>query len=514
MVVEGDTGAPLILNAWIGRVIELRERARYRNVKSERILLRVHIAEDPIGFLPVDAVTGADVAAFWRRLVDRQAATPHQMPGPGKVRRLSHSTIRNVLSLLRAALTQAVAAGIIERNPAAGVSIPRPIEATTELELAGVLEAEEERALLTELARRATSNAAGEDARREAIRVYNMVRFALGAGVRRGELLSLRWSDVALDVAEPFAVVRDSGRGSVRAPAPTKGGAPRRVPLFGMALEAMRDARVLREGFDRELGSVWVFKGPRGGRRKLPPSRALAAALRAVGILRKVRWHDLRHTCATALLEGTRSGMAPWRVEAVQQLLGHTSVTTTERYLHARGVLVFREARGARVDLRGSQRPTSRATGGAESGGAGDGETHAGVSGDPFDEAAIHQQGSHMGIAHGLPTFNAPKSDPAIPVHVIPSGHAPSSTREGESSTKKPPDETRFSGTGGQVPDLAVIPVSRAVRIAWAWTKRPLARATDRDVEQVIEGRNERTEVAMAEAKEGGGAPMRSGTRV
>lgn len=325
MGLADSTGA-LILNTWVARVIDMRERARYRNIPCERVLLRAHIEHDPIGALPVSAVTPTDVAAFWRRLVEREAKVPRHYKHLGRTtwgRPLSHATIRNVLSLLRAALTQAVAAGLIEKNPAHGVTVPRPLEATTELELAGVLEAEEERALLTVLAR-------GDAC------VYAMARFALGVGVRRGELLSLRWSDVVLREKDPFVVVRDSGRGHVDEPAPTKGGAPRRVPIFGMALDAIKDLRPEAQ---------WVFPGPRGGRRKFPPTRELREALREIGVTRAVRWHDLRHTCATALLEGTRAGLPPWRVEAVQQLLGHTSVTTTERYLHARGVLVFAAAR-------------------------------------------------------------------------------------------------------------------------------------------------------------------------
>src|SRR5262249_27312105 len=154
--------------------------AKYRSVPHERIILRLHIAPDPIGAMALSSITKADVAAFWRRLVARPVTVPYQnrergRPGEDPGRTLSHKRICCILTLLRACFQQAMAAGFIDSNPAAGITIPRPLEATTDLELAGVLEADEERALLTELLRRV-----GEEPDRWRT-VYAMVRFALGA---------------------------------------------------------------------------------------------------------------------------------------------------------------------------------------------------------------------------------------------------------------------------------------------------------------------------------------------
>jgi integrase len=54
-------------------------------------------------------------------------------------------------------------------------------------------------------------------------------------------------------------------------------------------------------------------------------------ALAASGITRRVRWHDLRHTCASSLVAGWWGGR-PWRLEEVREMLGHTSIKVTERY--------------------------------------------------------------------------------------------------------------------------------------------------------------------------------------
>ncbi|MEO8179829.1 MAG: tyrosine-type recombinase/integrase [Deltaproteobacteria bacterium] len=54
--------------------------------------------------------------------------------------------------------------------------------------------------------------------------------------------------------------------------------------------------------------------------------------LPAVGITRNVRWHDLRRTCASSLVSGAWG--RSWRIEEVKEVLGHTSIQTTQRYAH------------------------------------------------------------------------------------------------------------------------------------------------------------------------------------
>jgi integrase len=70
----------------------------------------------------------------------------------------------------------------------------------------------------------------------------------------------------------------------------------------------------------------------RGGDRGDKKSYGSADLRRAAGIERHVRWHDLRHTFASSLVAGWW-GRA-WRLDEVRDLLGHSSVTVTERYAH------------------------------------------------------------------------------------------------------------------------------------------------------------------------------------
>jgi len=440
------------------RFVELRRQARYRNVRSERLIVRTHVASDPIAPRRVRELDERVMRAWWDRVITRPATTPHQLrgaPACGAPRPLSLRTARNVLTLVRCAIRYAVQLGLLERDVTTGLSAPRALGATTSLELEGVLEGHEQVRLLDvleQIARRAMVSAIERPGalRRafEAHAVYSMVRLALGAGLRRTELLELRWGDVMLEGPAPHLVVRYGGRGGQA----TKAGKPRRVPLFGLALEGLRawrgaalrprvqssDAndeprerskheapaaapraiggdgrmRVVRQtgggqaplrmgaapdlleavrGVPREEPTALrgpseltsaaahlsassltsppsadgvlvtradgarrmdpgalVFPGTGGRRRKRPPVRELAEALRWAGVRRRVRWHDLRHSCATSLLEGTW-GRA-WSTQEVQQLLGHSSVLTTERYIHARGRLVFRAAAEAGRD--------------------------------------------------------------------------------------------------------------------------------------------------------------------
>jgi len=114
-----------------------------------------------------------------------------------------------------------------------------------------------------------------------------------------------------------------------------KGAKERVLPLPDSLLELLREywrrERVHRPGyFESERKNAWLFQGQRNGR---PLSKGTAQniyvrAVVASGVKRKRGIHTLRHSFATHLLEGSVE------ITAVQQMLGHTSLTTTSRYLH------------------------------------------------------------------------------------------------------------------------------------------------------------------------------------
>ncbi len=85
-----------------------------------------------------------------------------------------------------------------------------------------------------------------------------------------------------------------------------------------------------------------MFPTKRGYHRTKPP-KEWKKWLRAAGDHRRVRWHDLRHTCASFLLSGVVGRR--WSMAELKEMLGHASVTTTERYAHFARSALFDAAR-------------------------------------------------------------------------------------------------------------------------------------------------------------------------
>ena len=132
---------------------------------------------------------------------------------------------------------------------------------------------------------------------------------AVTTGLRQGELLGLRWDDIDLEVGT-LQVRRTltTAKGGPVLSAPKTKGSRRTVKLSPTALEALRShlARQLEE-IDR-VGSLWrekglIFAAEVGEplRRQYVTARRFKPLLRRAG-LPEIRFHDLRHTCATLLL--------------------------------------------------------------------------------------------------------------------------------------------------------------------------------------------------------------------
>ncbi len=135
-------------------------------------------------------------------------------------------------------------------------------------------------------------------------------------GMRASECLGLRLEDVNLNAGYALCT--------------GKGGKQRLVPLGEQAVAWLR--RYLRDArprFTRARDSGRVFVNPRGGalsRQSLWTIVRRAAA--TAGLRRKVSPHVLRHSFATHLLEGGAD------LRAVQAMLGHADITTTQIYTH------------------------------------------------------------------------------------------------------------------------------------------------------------------------------------
>lgn len=159
---------------------------------------------------------------------------------------------------------------------------------------------------------------------REDAQDADLIRVAAYAGLRRGELVALHWRDV--DFAGRKLIVRRSlsGETEVRS---TKSRRARQVPLPDQAATALE--RLCQRG-DFTGPDDYVFASRLG--RRLDPSalrRRFERARDAAG-LEPLRFHDLRHTYGSLLVAGGID------LTSVKAAMGHSHITTTERYLHAR----------------------------------------------------------------------------------------------------------------------------------------------------------------------------------
>jgi integrase len=227
---------------------------------------------------------------------------------------LSGGTVLNFHLVLNQAFAQAVRWQLLAANPAAGVQPPRPKRS-------------QRIAVDPELAQRLLAATAGT--------AYELpCCLALATGMRRGEILALRWSDLGLDYGSLQVVrtLQPSQEGLVYEE-PKTARSRRNVLLPGFVrpyLERQREAQQRR----RELVGEWQEEGlviDRGDGRAVNPdtlSSGWARHLRNRG-LPKVRFHDLRHAHATLLL---LQGVHP---KIVSERLGHASIgITLDTYSH------------------------------------------------------------------------------------------------------------------------------------------------------------------------------------
>lgn len=154
---------------------------------------------------------------------------------------------------------------------------------------------------------------------------------AVSAGMWQGEILGLGWEDADLEAGT--ARVRRTltlARGGPRLAEPKTRGSRRQVRLTTSAVEALGRHRerqgaeraAARDGWDGSLGLVFATRVGTPIHRANLHAESWKPLLRRAGV-RDVRFHDLRHTCATLLLT---KGVHP---KIVSEMLGHSSIAIT-----------------------------------------------------------------------------------------------------------------------------------------------------------------------------------------
>jgi len=315
-----STKANPTVSAWARSWCEARESGGVRGASREKSVARARLDGTDLGAMLVRDVGRGDVVR-WLAAVRASHATVSAKGARGAraegARTLSRQTVSHALHVLRGALHAARDRGLIAHDPTDGVKVTRQAR---EVEPWTWLTADEVRAV--------------EMCEAIPVRERAIYTVAIYTGLRQGELWALAWDDVRLDGVPELTVRRSHGSS-------TKTGKIRRVPLLPAAvrvLEAVPKAERVGLVFPRDGGKRRL---PGGDARWSPQARyvrtdgvasPVCGYRERAGIVRRVRFHDLRHTCASHLLQGT---WAPTlTLPEVAQWLGHSSVTMTERYAH------------------------------------------------------------------------------------------------------------------------------------------------------------------------------------
>lgn len=318
--IEGEkVTAVLTVSKWVEEWLDARKERGVRSERSSRALWKAYVETSKVGGIALRSVKQEHVREWLHDLRARRATI-----GRRAGERLAEQTLRNALHLLGAAFRDAVEAGKMRANVAHGIRIETQARSDDRWTYLSLPEIE-------------TLFACAEldTARRINTGVRSAFTVAIYAGLREGELWGLRWQDVHLGDS-PHVVVRYSYDG------PTKTGKIRTVPLLPPAATALKAWRE-HMGVRKAKGLVWPGKG---GAMAAHGHDAGWSRIRVLAGLRtEVRFHDLRHTCASHLVSG--SWGRAWRLEEVCALLGHADLKTTQRYAHLSPEAIMGAAREA-----------------------------------------------------------------------------------------------------------------------------------------------------------------------
>ncbi len=337
-------------------LLDQRELDDVRGIKTERYRWKRHIVTAPWACEPISTITAQDILTHAQALSRKKAADKR------KRRLISRQTVQRCMALVRVIFADSIIAGHRADNPCAGLKLGRRLKKRSDEteEKWDILNPEEQTTFLR-------CAAIPEWAR-------FMVGFAIGTGLRQGEQWNLELRDLHVKGADPHVVVRFGSKGKL-----PKNGKVRRVPLFGLGLEAARGWLALLPKYAPKNPKRLVFPGPTGARRgigapcqskketsivdgvkkvKVTKVELFPVWLEAAGIKRHLRWHDMRHTCGSSLVAGWWGRR--WTLEEVKEMLGHSDISVTQKYAHLVASALQQAARES-----GSQRDQGRGFGGS-----------------------------------------------------------------------------------------------------------------------------------------------------
>ena len=255
-----------------------------------------------IGDIPLNKLSSLHLQKLYKKLLT--SGRVERIESKGQPKGLSAKTVRNINQVISSAMDFARDQKLISSNPTDGCALPK-----LEHKEMKTLPAEQLASFLRE---------AKESG------VFELYYIELATGLRRGELLGLKWEDIDLaqgSLRVQRQIARINGE-VIGAPLKTKN-AYRTLPLSADAVGVLQEQR------KKSGNSPYVFPSPAGG--PISPDSVLHMlhrVLKRAG-LAQVRFHDLRHTFATLALQ---NGVD---IKTVSGMLGHYSAGfTLDTYTH------------------------------------------------------------------------------------------------------------------------------------------------------------------------------------
>ena len=253
------------LEVWMENYAKVKLRPS--TFKTSQGFLKNHI-KPQIGSIPLADLTSLDLQRFYKHLLD--GGRVDRIEAKKKPKGLAPKTVRNIHQMICSAYNLAIEQCLVTKNPTQGCALPK-------------VEHKEMKTLTAD-----QLSAFFREARDSG--VYELYYLDLATGLRLGELLGLKWTDIDLDrgvLKIQRAISRQNGK-VVEAPLKTKN-AYRTLPLSADAIDVLMQQR-------RKTGnSEWVFPSPTGG--PMSPDSVLhmlQRVLKRAGLPR-IRFHDLRH---------------------------------------------------------------------------------------------------------------------------------------------------------------------------------------------------------------------------